>query len=128
MNEQARRRILVVEDVLIIALDIEAILSGKGYDVAGPAPDLQTAFQIVEKEALDAAVLDVNLQGELTFPLARKLQERGIPFLFLTGYDGEHGALKEFKDTTRLEKPIDEEQLLRIVSGLFPNSHATAVG
>ena len=82
------RRILLVEDDYLIALDVATQLEDAGATVAGPAPSVATALGLLDREAgVDAAVLDVNLGQENSFPVARVLQERGIPFLFSTGYN-----------------------------------------
>src|SRR5690348_9428474 len=80
-------RILVVEDNFLVADTICEILADRGCEVVGPAPSLERGWKLAREEALDGAVLDVNLSGEVSFPLAKALAERGIPFLFLTGYD-----------------------------------------
>jgi CheY-like chemotaxis protein len=79
-------RILLVEDEAMIALDLEFALQAAGYHVVGPVAGLAQAVALLRTEAIDAALLDVNLNGELSFPLAELLAERKIPFVFLTGY------------------------------------------
>src|SRR5215467_11445803 len=82
------RRVLVVEDEYFLADDIERALKALGARVVGPFGELVDATQIVDGDvAIDAAIVDVNLQDEMVFPLARILRARKIPFLFTTGYD-----------------------------------------
>ncbi|WP_347302983.1 response regulator [Croceibacterium sp. TMG7-5b_MA50] len=98
------KRVLIVEDEFYIASNLRRSLHDLGAIVIGPAPDLATALPLAE-EALDAAVLDVNLDYEQSFPVADRLRERGIPFLLLTGYDA--WALPEsYQDAPRLAKPF----------------------
>ena len=106
-----RRRVLVVEDEVLVAMMIEDMLAALGYQVLGPAMHLSAALALAETEQIDVAVLDVNLgRGERSFPLAKLLRERRIPFIFITGY-GTAGLLDEFRDVTTLHKPVEPEEL-----------------
>ena len=78
------RRILIVEDEFLIAEDLAAYFSQLGAEVIGPAGSLAEGFPLVE--ATEAAVLDINLGGELSFPLAEALMSRHVPFVFFTAY------------------------------------------
>src|SRR4051794_32616823 len=82
-------RVLVVEDEALVAFELEDIINEGGFDVVGPANALDSALAAAEREPIDAAVLDINLRGELSFPVAYALRDRRIPFFFLTGYVGE---------------------------------------
>ncbi|MFM2043723.1 MAG: hypothetical protein RLY86_2299 [Pseudomonadota bacterium] len=85
--DRARRRLLVVEDAPLVALELEQVLMEAGYEVVGPAMTLERGLALAGEEALDGAVLDLNLAGRLVFPIADLLATRGVPFLFCTGYD-----------------------------------------
>jgi len=78
------RRILIVEDEFIIAEDLARYFAQLGAQVVGPAGSLSEAFRL--SNGVDAAVLDINLQGETVFPLAEALLERNVPFVFFTAY------------------------------------------
>ena len=80
-------RILVVEDEFLVALELESMLQELGGDVIGPLGSLDQAVAIAREEALDLALLDVNVGGRLITPVADALAARGIPFAFCTGYD-----------------------------------------
>lgn len=111
------QRILVVEDEYFIATDIRRTLSAGGADVLGPVGTTAEAFALLPTSP-DAAVLDVNLDGDRSFAVAEHLAERGIPYLFLTGYDA--WALPErHRDAPRLAKPFTAEALLNAVRALF---------
>lgn len=98
------KRILIVEDEFYIASNLRRSLHNLGAMVIGPAPDLATALPLAE-DALDAAVLDVNLDYERSFPVVDRLRERGVPFMLLTGYDA--WALPEaYQDAPCLAKPF----------------------
>ena len=84
----AGRRLLVVEDEYFLAAELVEALSADGAKVIGPAASVDDALDLLDDTAqLDGAVLDLNLQGEMAFPVADALMERDIPFVFLTGYD-----------------------------------------
>lgn len=110
------RHILLVEDDFIIALDQAAILEEAGARVVGPAPTVAAALDLVARsEHLDGAVLDVNLRGETSYPVADALRTRSVPFVFLTGYDPSIIAA-DYADAPVCEKPLD---LQRVVRGIF---------
>lgn len=106
------RRILLVEDAALAAMELEAVLSDAGCIVVGPAARLDQACRLAASVPLDAAMLDVNLGGELVFPLAQQLRDAGVPFVFVSGYDSRAIFPPEFKDAPCLGKPVAEEALL----------------
>ena len=84
----AGRRILVVEDEYMIADDLVQAFEKRGADIVGPVQSVERALALLDTvDRLDAAVLDVNLQGEMAFCDADKLMARGVSFVFTTGYD-----------------------------------------
>jgi ActR/RegA family two-component response regulator len=99
------RRILIVEDDYFIASEVAHAFQLRGADVIGPAPTLSTAFRMVESDhAIELAVLDINLRGEMVYPLAEMLEDKGVPFVFSTGYDP--GAIPDrFRHVPLLTKP-----------------------
>ncbi|MDX1541106.1 MAG: response regulator [Geminicoccaceae bacterium] len=80
-------RILVVEDEVFVALDLEQELRTRGHEVLGPASTLAEAHALVEETDLDLALLDVNVRGDMPRALAEELREREIPFAYVSGYD-----------------------------------------
>ena len=106
-------RVLVVEDEYALAEDIRRELVEAGAVVVGPVPTIGKAMRLVQSEPrLDCAVLDINLGGEMVFPLAEALRARSIPFLFATGYDS--GRTPEaYKDIPCLEKPVPPGEAAR---------------
>ncbi|OBQ85973.1 MULTISPECIES: response regulator [unclassified Mesorhizobium] len=111
-------RILVVEDAFLVALDLSDELTDAGCHVVGPAPSVQQALEQIDGVELDGAVLDVNLQGERSFPLAEHLAARDVPFLFLTGYDSATVFPDRFRDSPRLSKPVETKVLIEAVARL----------
>ncbi|HEX4636917.1 MAG TPA: hypothetical protein VH189_12090 [Rhizomicrobium sp.] len=111
------KRILLVEDEYFIVQDLARVLLAAGAIVLGPAATLSEALKLVASAGpLDGAVLDVNLQGEMIFPLADVLMNRGVPFVFSTGYDGEV-IPSRFYGHPRCEKPATPDQVLRALFG-----------
>ena len=99
-------RILVVEDEYLLADDLRDALTEAGAQVLGPVPSVGDAQALIAREAeIDAAVLDINLRGEMVFPVADVLSERGVPFAFATGYD-EWALPERFAGAPRVEKPL----------------------
>ncbi len=116
-------RVLVVEDDYFIASDVRESLQDMGCDVVGPYPTIEEAAAAVEREALDAAVLDVNLSGDAVYPLARQLIGRRVPLLFVTGYSPDIISRK-FDAVPRLTKPIMPRQLQKAVARLIADGRS----
>lgn len=81
------KRVLVVEDEVLIALQLKAALEAVGYSVVGPVASLEAAYAAGAEEDFDAAVLDVNLGGKSVFPFAEQMVQEHVPTVLLTGYD-----------------------------------------
>jgi len=110
------RRVLVVEDEMMIAMLVEDMLAELGCVAVGPAHALDVALNLARTEqGLDAALLDVNLGGEAVWPVADALAARGVRFAFTTGY----GQLNEprFQGAPLLGKPIKGERLKEVLRG-----------
>lgn len=105
------RHILVVEDDYVLAMDMRLTLQEVGAQVVGPVGTLRDALRIVEREHIDAAVLDIDLHGEPVFAVAERLQDRGVPFAFATGYEGDNLPAR-FAGTPRHQKPISAEAVV----------------
>ncbi len=111
------RRILLVEDDYFIAVDLKTWFEEGGAEVLGPVPSVHEALALIARTSgIDAAVLDINLQDELVYPVADALHARGVPFLFATGYDPAsvpppHGAV------ALCQKPIDPQVVARTLFG-----------
>ena len=103
-------RVLIVEDEMLVAMNIEDMLLDLGHEVAGLAGRLAPALALAGEAELDLAMLDVNLAGEQSFPVADILIGRGIPFLFATGY-GIKGIPDAYRDRPVLQKPFRAQDL-----------------
>src|SRR5262245_40533288 len=106
-------RILVVEDNFLAAEVVRDMLESNGCTVIGPVGRVAEGVRLAEQEKLDAAVLDINLNGDWCFPIARALRQRDVPFIFLTGYDDTSIIPLELRPVRRLSKPILEVQLIK---------------
>lgn len=112
-------RILIVEDEFLPALILEEELRSAGWETLGPFSNLSEARSASLTNQFDIAVLDINLNGELVYPLASDLAARGIPFIFLSGYIG-RDLPEHFRNHPRLSKPPDPIVLKREILRLSP--------
>ena len=109
-------RLLVVEDSYLLALTLETMCEDLGWQIVGPASRLDQAMEMARTETFDAALLDVNLNGEMSWGVADVLKDRGIPFAFATGYDQTDMLPARLAGSTIVAKPYrldDVEQRLR---------------
>ncbi len=119
------KRVLVVEDEFLVALGLEDNLRSLGCIVIGPAQSLASAMQMAAREQVDAALLDVNLAGEAVYPAAAILAERGIPFLFCSGYTGGAGRMPAaFTDVPRVAKPYTSKAIAEALGDLLATDPA----
>jgi len=105
-------RVLVVEDEALIALQLEDMLTELGCAVIGPASRVRQALELLDGEPVEAAVLDLNIAGELVYPVADTLGNRGLPYIFVTGY-GTSGLVEPYRSRVVLEKPFARRELLQ---------------
>jgi CheY-like chemotaxis protein len=115
-------RILVVEDEFLVAIALEEDLRAAGATVVGPYANLPAALDGAQSQPFDLAVLDVNLNGTMVYPLADHLIARRIPFLFLSGYVAE-SMPHRFAPLHRLAKPTDPHRLATAILGLVGRQH-----
>lgn len=120
-SSKAMTRLLVVEDEFLIRMLLEDMLSELGYNVAAAVGTLAEARDFAAKGDITAAILDVNLEGQEIFPVAEILAERGLPFVFVTGY-GERGLPDAYRSHVSLQKPFQTEQLERALTDLLASA------
>ena len=114
-------RVLVVEDDSLLAFEMQDILSDAGYDVVGPAATVAEALALIDSQALHAAFVDCNLNGELATAVALALAAKNIPFVVVTGSD--HESLPAaFSNALFAGKPFRAARLLEIARSLLPDS------
>ena len=114
------RRILVVEDNAILAISLQDILSEAGAEVVGPAVTLDEAEKFAAEEALSAALLDIRLEDDEVWPVARLLATRGIPFVFSTGHFDRASLPREWSDRPILTKPVKPQKIIATLTDLIP--------
>jgi CheY-like chemotaxis protein len=113
-GELSGQRILIVEDEFVVSMELEFALRAEGAEVLGPVASVPSALVEIETGQLDAAVIDINLRGELAYPVAEALRSRHIPFVFTTAYS-EAEIKPPFQDVTYLGKPVS---MLKIADAL----------
>jgi CheY-like chemotaxis protein len=120
------RRILIVEDQSLIAMDMQDCLERIGAKVVGPAGRLERALKEAETQNIDAALLDVDLNGERCWPVADILVRREIPFVFTTGFSTSIVMPERFAGAPFLTKPYREQDVLAILRKVLEQSLAEA--
>jgi len=116
------RRVLLVEDEALVAMMIQECLTEWGHSVLGPISRASEALAVAREGDFDAAILDLNLGDGLAYPVAEILSSRGVPFVFVTGYEA--GTVDgRFSDVPMLQKPIEPQMLQKI---FVPSVHGSA--
>jgi CheY-like chemotaxis protein len=106
------KRVLIVEDDVMIRMLIEDMLDELGYVATSQAAKIGDAMAAARNADIDLAILDINLSGDTTGPVAEVLASRNKPFIFATGY-GEHVVPPQFRDRPLLKKPFQIDGLRR---------------
>ena len=111
--------ILVVEDNAIVAMDLEMILQDAGADVIGPADSVSDALGLSGHDNIAAAILDLEIRGEMVFPVADVLRARSVPVLLATGHGTDLEIPADYRDLPRLAKPYDAAEVYSALDRLF---------
>jgi two-component sensor histidine kinase/ActR/RegA family two-component response regulator len=115
VERTSAKRVLLVEDEALIGLMMVDILGELGFSVLGPITNLGAAVAAAKEEAVDWAILDINLKGELVYPVADILLEQGVPFAFVTGYSAER-IDRRYGNAPILQKPLQKQDLQRVLA------------
>ncbi len=102
---ERKRRILVIEDEAMISMLLEDMVLDCGAEIVGPVGKFDDALALAHDAEFEVVILDLNLSGTLSYPIAEVILKRGIPVIFATGY-GTHGLLDTFQDCPTLQKPF----------------------
>jgi len=111
----------VIDDEIFIALDVEAHISSLGYDVIGPAYTMKEGFQLIadNHSPPTIALMDINIGGELVWPLAKELKSLGTKIVFISA-NNQHAELKlSFADSPVIDKPASEENIAAAVASIL---------
>ena len=112
------RRVLVVEDEMLVLLNVEDMLADLGCERVSAAATVAQALALIDTQAFDAAMVDVNLDGRKSYEVADALAARGVPFVFSTGYSGQ--SLDDgYRDRPVLGKPYRVADLIEILTRLL---------
>lgn len=106
------KRVMIVEDEFLVAMELESELMDQGCVVIGPAGRSARALALLENQAPDAVLLDLNLDGETPTALAEALMRRHVPFIVVTGYSSRHPEPAILRDAPRLQKPVRGSELV----------------
>jgi DNA-binding NtrC family response regulator len=110
------RRVLVIEDEMLVAMEFESLLQRQGCAVLGPAPTVDRALALLDHDRPDAAILDLNLNGESATAVAVALKTRGVPFVIVTGYGEAQSSEPELQGAPRVDKPVNHHALVRALA------------
>jgi DNA-binding NtrC family response regulator len=114
------RSVLVVEDELMVAWDIEQTLKAAGLRVLGPAASVSSALSLLKANTPDAAILDLNLRGELVTPVARRLRELGVPFVLSTAYNHLRSEDDQaFSGVPNVGKPLASTRCVQVLADML---------
>jgi CheY-like chemotaxis protein len=119
-NGAGGKRILVVEDELMIRMLLQDMITDLGHTLAGEAGRIDEALTLAEQGEFDIAILDVNLNGQPISPVVEVLLARGLPFVFATGY-GQRGVPERYRKTPTLQKPFQSEALAQAIEAVAPS-------
>lgn len=115
-SEQIRGlRVLVVEDNFLLAIELQAALTKLGCQVIGPVASVKDGMKIAETEALDGAILDINIVGGNSNAIAQVLARRSCPFFFITGYGSPAAIDPAMKEHKQLKKPVADNVLQAVL-------------
>jgi len=127
--DEFKHRILVVEDEAMVSMLLEDMVLDCGCEIIGPMAQFDPALAFAREGEFDLAVLDLNLGGTLSYPIAEVVRQRGIPVVFATGY-GAHGLRDSFRDCQTLQKPFsqgDFAQAVAVACGLSSTENKGSV-
>jgi DNA-binding response OmpR family regulator len=127
LARERKHRILVVEDEAMISMLLEDMVLDCGGEIVGPAAKFDDALELARKAEFRVAVLDLNLNGTLSYPIAEVIRERGIPVIFATGY-GAGGLLDRFRDCPTLQKPFSQQDFADAVAAACREQAANTCG
>jgi len=112
------RRVLVVEDIAILAYGFRVLLKSAGAEVIGPALELDVAVRLAQEDDLSAALLDIWVNGHGVWPVARLLDNKAVPFVFCTGHSASDCLPAEWRGRPVLVKPTRVQTIIDTMASL----------
>jgi CheY-like chemotaxis protein len=109
-------RVLIVEDEMLVAMELESLLRREGCAVVGPARTVGRALALLDQQRPDAVLLDFNLNGQAATPVAAALRKDGVPFVLVTGYGEAQMHEPELRHAPRVDKPVNERELINVLT------------
>jgi CheY-like chemotaxis protein len=119
--------VLIVEDNFLLAEVTKGLLEDSGCRVVGPVGRLECGLKLAQDEQLDGALLDINLHGEFSFAIAEVLRKRGVPFMFVSGYEDRSIVPTSLRSAIRLDKPVPDDRLIDSLVALCSTRVASRV-
>src|SRR5262245_61036340 len=117
-HDEDRKRILVVEDEPLIAMDLERVVAISDCDVMGPACTIDEGMQSLRHDHIDGAIIDVHVAGQMVFPLADALDAQHVPYIILSGHDRRVLPVR-YSQRPFMAKPYDETKLVMLIQKTF---------
>ena len=117
-------RVLIVEDEMIVGVELETLLERHGCKVLGPAPTVARALDALDHDHPDAALLDLNLDGQSAAPVAAALLAQRVPFVVVTGYGARQSREPEVRTAPRVDKPVNYAELVRVLKQVLNLANA----
>ena len=114
--------VIIVEDNMLVADSVRMLLETLECHVAGMAGTVERGIDLVESNEFDVALLDIDLRGRSVLPVVRAVQDKGKPFLFISGYGDETILPEELRSAQRLNKPLDAEGLVSAIQEVLANT------
>ena len=118
MNNKELPNILIVEDDYFSTAIYTSLFKSLGFNILGPVPTAAEAMHMIENQDFKAAILDVNLEGELVTPVAEKLESIDCPYIFSTGYSNLEMLPEKYHDFPFIVKPVTEEALKKALTDI----------
>lgn len=114
---------LVVEDEALVAMELADVLQQQSCRVVGSVGSVDRALTLLETQQPDAALLDFNLRGKSALPVALALNERGVPFLVISGYSKAQSGNQKLGEVRWLTKPVSHAELVQALKQMFASTH-----
>lgn len=110
---------LIIEDSILVLMGLELLLDDLGIEIIGVASTLETALELAASSQPDLVMLDINLHGKMSFPVADILYARGVPIIFTSGYASQEILPPRYAGTPSIQKPYDSAALMSMIDKIL---------